>query len=84
MLVIYTESYYDARIHEYKKKTDAQYLKFILFWNNTLHALNGLSAHHQEFKTVHTALYHTASVAACYQGATEPVWYDAVCRVLDS
>ena len=32
-----------------------QFLKFILFWNNTLHVLDGLSVHHQEFKTVHTA-----------------------------
>jgi len=30
-------------------------IKFILFWNNTLHVSNGLSVHHQEFKTVHTA-----------------------------
>jgi hypothetical protein len=30
-------------------------LKFILFWNNTLHVSDGLSVHHQEFKTVHTA-----------------------------
>jgi len=32
-----------------------QLLKFILFWNNTLHVLDSLSVHHQEFKTVHTA-----------------------------
>ena len=29
--------------------------KFILFWNDTLHVSDGLSVHHQEFKTVHTA-----------------------------
>ena len=29
--------------------------KFILFWNDTLHVSDGLSIHHQEFKTVHTA-----------------------------
>jgi len=27
----------------------------ILFWNGTLHVSDGLSVHHQEFKTVHTA-----------------------------
>jgi hypothetical protein len=27
----------------------------ILFWNNTVHVSDGLSVHHQEFKTVHTA-----------------------------
>jgi len=32
-----------------------QFLKFILFWNNTLHVSDGLSVHHQEFKSVHTA-----------------------------
>jgi len=32
-----------------------QCLKFILFWNDTLHVSDGLSVHHQEFKTVHTA-----------------------------
>jgi len=29
--------------------------KFILFWNDTLNVSNGLSVHHQEFETVHTA-----------------------------
>jgi len=29
-----------------------QFLKFILFWNNTLHVSNGLSVHHQDFRTV--------------------------------
>jgi len=32
-----------------------QCIKFVLFWNDTLHVLDGLSVHHQEFKTVHTA-----------------------------
>ena len=31
-----------------------QCIKFILFWNDTLHVSDGLSVHHQ-FKTVHTA-----------------------------
>ena len=30
-------------------------IKFILFWNDTLHVSDGLSVHHPEFKTVHTA-----------------------------
>ena len=30
-----------------------QFLKFILFWNNTLHVSDGLSVHHQQLKTVH-------------------------------
>jgi len=59
-------------------------MKLILFWNNTLHVSDGLSVHHQESKTVRTASYHTGFVAACYQAATGPVWYDAVCTVLDS
>jgi len=31
-----------------------QRIKFILFWNDTMHVSDGLSVHHQEFKTVHT------------------------------
>ena len=30
-------------------------IKFILLWNDTLHVSDGLSVHHQKFKTVHTA-----------------------------
>jgi len=32
-----------------------QCIKFILFWNDTLHVSDGLSVQHQEFKTVHIA-----------------------------
>ena len=32
-----------------------QCIKFVLFCNDTLHVSDGLSVHHQEFKTVHTA-----------------------------
>jgi len=32
-----------------------QCIKFILTRNDTLHVSDGLSVHHQEFKTVHTA-----------------------------
>ena len=32
-----------------------QCIKFILFWDDTLHVSDGLSVHHQDFKTVHTA-----------------------------
>jgi len=32
-----------------------QCIKFILFWNYILHVSDGLSVHHQEFKTVRTA-----------------------------
>jgi len=31
-----------------------QCIKFILFWNDTLHVSDGLSVHHQEFQTVNT------------------------------
>jgi len=33
-----------------------QCIKFILFWNDTLHVSDSLSVHHQQFKTVHTAV----------------------------
>ena len=32
-----------------------QCIRFILFWNDTPHVSDGLSVHHQEFKTAHTA-----------------------------
>jgi len=31
-------------------------IKFILFWNDTLHVSDSLFVHHQEFKTAHTAV----------------------------
>ena len=36
-------------------KQMCQCIKFILFWNDTLHVSYGLSIQHQGFKTVHTA-----------------------------
>jgi len=32
-----------------------QSIKFVLFWNYTLHVSDNLSVHHQELKTVRTA-----------------------------
>jgi len=57
-----------------------QFLKFILFWNNTLHVSDGLSVHHQEFKTVHTAtgICQTDTVACSLAGTR---WK---CTVLNS
>jgi len=45
------------KIHYFYSKTNQmhQCIKFILFWNDALHVSDGLSVHHQEFKTVHTA-----------------------------
>jgi hypothetical protein len=34
---------------------DAPFSQIYLFWFNTLHVSDGLSVHHQEFQTVHTA-----------------------------
>jgi hypothetical protein len=44
-------------IRNFYNKTDEmhQFLKFILFCSSTLHVSEGLSAHHQESRTVHTA-----------------------------
>jgi len=39
--------------------------KFILFWNDTLHVLDSLSIHHQEFKNVHTASGICQADAVC-------------------
>jgi len=47
-----------------------QFLKFTSFWNNTLHVSDGVSVHHQEFKTVHTATVtcQTDTVACLLSG----------------
>jgi hypothetical protein len=38
-----------------KTKKMHQFLKFILFCSSTLHVSDGISVHHQESETVHTA-----------------------------
>jgi len=44
-----------------------QCIKFILFWNDTLHVSDGLSVHDQEFKTVHTATgIYQSDTAVCF------------------
>ena len=63
-------------------------IKFILFWNDTVHVSEGLSIHHQEFKTVHTAtgICQTDTAVcllACYQ-ADSSICLVAVCTVLNS
>jgi len=47
-----------------------QFLRFILFCSSTLHVSDGLSVHHQEFKTVHTAsgIRQTASADCLLAG----------------
>ena len=58
-------------IHFYSKINKLhQCIKFNLLWNDTLHVSDGLSVHHQEFNTVHTA------TGICQTGT-------AVCRVLN-
>ena len=49
-----------------------QCIKFILFWNDTLHVSDGLSVHHQEFKTVHiaTGIFQT-DTADCLLASTQ-------------
>jgi hypothetical protein len=43
-------------IYFYSKSNKMQQLlKLSYFWDNTLHVSDGLTVHHQEFKTVHTA-----------------------------
>ena len=42
-------------------------IKFILFWNDTLHVSDGLSVHRQEFETVHTATKEVLMTASRQQ-----------------
>jgi len=54
-----------------------QCIKFILFRNDTLHVSDGLSVHHQEFKTVHTAIDKCQrDTAACLLASTQQYLYD--------
>jgi hypothetical protein len=52
-----------------------QSLKFILFWNNTLHVSDGLSVHH-EFKTVHTATGTCQTYPCCCMYSLELLMMD--------
>ena len=49
-----------------------QCIKFILFWNDTLHVSDGLSVHHQEFKTVHTGVFPGGKGGRCVRLTTLP------------
>jgi len=53
-----------------------QFLKFILFWNNTLRVLDGLSVRHQEFKTVHTATCICLTCTCCCMYSLELLMMD--------
>ena len=54
-----------------------QCIKFILFWNDTLHVSDRLSVHHQELNTVHTAKrIRQADISICLTVA--------VCAALNS
>ena len=63
--VIYAVLHDSLRTSTVKPVTH-QCIKFILFWNDTLHISDDLSVHHQEFKTVHTATDICLTNACCY------------------
>jgi len=49
-----------------------QCIKFILFWNGTVHVSDGISFHHQEFKTIHTTTgICQTDTAVCLLAATQ-------------
>ena len=59
--IFQTETFLALYVYIYSKTNQMhQCLKFILFyfilfWNDTVHVLDGFSVHHQELKTVSTA-----------------------------
>jgi len=55
-----------------------QCIKFILFWNDNLHVSDGLSVHHQQFKSVHTAtgICHT-DTADCSLPSRQQYLFDS-------
>jgi len=58
-----------------------QFLKFILFWNSTLHVSDGLSVPHQEFKTVHTVTgICQTDTATCLLAGTSSISFTLASR----
>ena len=53
-----------------------QCIKFILFWNDTLHVSDGLSICHQEFKTVHTTGVRQTDTAFCLLASRQQYLFD--------
>jgi len=50
-----------------------------LFWNDTLHVSDGLSGHHQEFKTVHTATKQLLLRSICLLAGTHQQADSSIC-----
>jgi len=66
-----------------------QSLKFILFWNDTLHVSDGLSVHHQEFKTVQyiqqqVFVKQILPLLANLLASSDSICVIAVCTVLNT
>jgi len=60
-----------------------QCIASILFWNGTLHVSDGLSVHHQEFETVHTATgICQTDTAVCLLAGTR--WLVPACTAKNS
>jgi len=61
-----------------------QCIKFILFYNDTLHVSDGLSVHHQQFKTVPTATgICQPDTAVCLLARRQQYLFD-ICLMLAS
>ena len=54
-----------------------------LFWNDTLHVSDGLSVHHQQFKTLHTAT-DICQPDTAVRLADSSICFVAVCTVFNS
>jgi hypothetical protein len=73
--------------HNFCSKTNQIHnISNLFYFVTTLYNLRTVWPSIKRSQNVHTAPYHTDSVAACYQAATESLWHipDAVCTVLDS
>ena len=60
-------SVWTFRLYFYSRTNQMHNISNLFYFGTTLHVSDGLSVHHQESKTVHTAsgICHTGSVAAC-------------------
>jgi len=54
-----------------------QCIKFILFLNDTLHVSDGLSVHHQEFKTTYSNRHCQTDTSVCLLASTQHYLFDS-------
>jgi len=55
--VVLKQGFETSNLNSYNKDQLDSLISQIYFWNKTLHVSNSSSVHHQESRTVHTAIH---------------------------